>query len=150
MASVDDWVPIGRHLARVAPDGVFVRARGEILPGESVALCDYLLPLYQRNGWVFVILDASALTGMGAEARRENAAWHRAHRIDVQAVVFGAGLLVRTVFTLLGSAVRLLGNAQREIRFVATEADALAWVEDRRRAHAGGTGSDTGPAPPGR
>ena len=129
---MDTWAQIGRHEYRIAGDLLYVRGHGDILPGESDQMCDLLLGLYQQHGTAFLIVDASGLTGMGIEARRENAAWHRAHKLTAPSVVYGANLLVRTLLTLLVSAIRLIGRHEREIRFVANEADAVRWVDERR------------------
>ena len=111
---------------------MFLRGHGDILPGESDQVCDRLLALYEQHGLAFLILDASDLTGMSLEVRRENAAWHRSHKLTAPSVVYGASLLVRTLFTLIVSGIRLLGRHEREISFVANEADAIRWIDERR------------------
>jgi hypothetical protein len=76
---------------------------------------------------------------MGAEARRVNAAWHRDHPIEVEVIVLGANVILRTVVTLFSNAVRLLGRSQLRVQFVASEEEALARVvslRDKRRSGA--------------
>jgi len=129
---MQSWQPIGKHLLRIEEDLVFVVAQGEITGDEIIALCEQLLIVHKKYGWVFEIVDAKAAGSMGAQARRQNAAWHRHHRVDLEGVVFGANLLVRTIFSLVLNAFRMLGSDQVQMHFMATEAEARAWVEQRR------------------
>jgi len=130
---MEDWVSFGKHKMRVDGDVVFARTQGEITGEEALSLLACLQRVERHYGYVFEVVDASIGGSMSAEARRQNAEWHKQHRIHIEVVVFGAGLLIRTLVTLLSNAFRLLGSRQINPHFVANEAEAWAWVESRRR-----------------
>lgn len=132
MAGMGDWQAVGKHRMRIQGDVVFARTRGEVTGDEVVALLDHMKKVEREYGYVFEIVDASVGGSMSAEARRQNAEWHKQHHIHIELVVFGAGLLIRTMITLLANAFRLMGSRQISPSFVATEAEAWAWVERRR------------------
>jgi hypothetical protein len=132
--TMEDWRPLGKHRMRVEEDVLFVVAQGEIEGDEIIGLCEQLLQIQQKHGWVFEIVDATAGTGMSAKTRRQNAEWHRQHSLDVEAAVFGAGVFLQTIFSLLANALRIIGRGRLRTQFVANEAEARAWVALRREA----------------
>lgn len=125
------------HHIRVEPDALFWTLRGLVECDAGIDMCERLVPIHAARGHVFLVVDARALTGMDAEARRKNAEWHRAHPLDLEVVVFGTSLLTRTVLTLLANGIRLFGHPSLNLTFVATEADAQRWLAERRAARAG-------------
>lgn len=118
---------------RIEVDLVHVVTQGEITGAESAAVCELLLKISQEHGRVYEIIDARSGGGMSAEARRQNAEWHRQHAINIDVVVFGASLLMRTVFALLTNAFRLISRTRMQLHMVATEAEARTWIEQRRQ-----------------
>ena len=126
------WQPLGKHRFRVEEDLVFVIAQGEIDADEIISLCEHVFQIYQKYGQVYEIVDATAGGSMSAEARRRNAEWLRSHPFQVLAVVFGASGLLRTVFSLMTNALRLLGRTEVQTHFVASEAEARAFVAHHR------------------
>ncbi len=129
------WQSIGTHRFRIEEDLVFVIAQGEISAEEIITLCEHLFLIYQKYGHVYEIVDATAGGSMSAAARRRNAEWFRSHPFQVQAVVFGASGLLRTVFSLMTNAMRLLGRSEIQTHFVASEAEARAFVAHHRITH---------------
>ena len=132
MAGMGDWQAVGKHRMRIQGDVVFAQIQGEITGDEVVTLLEHMQKVEREYGYVFEIVDASVSGSMSAEARRQNAQWHLQHVLQIELVVFGAGLLMRTMMTLLINAVRLLGRRQIAPNFAANEAEAWAWVERRR------------------
>lgn len=133
------WQSLGRHRYRIDGDTLWAVALDEINAEEGLLMCEKLLQVYREHGYVFEILDVRQGGAMGAEARRVNAAWHRDHPIEVEVIVLGANVLLRTVVTLFSNAVRLLGRSQLRVQFVASEEEALARVvslRDKRRSGA--------------
>lgn len=133
MEAMQPWQPLGKHLIRIEEDVVVVRAQGEVGGAEIVALCEAVLQVQQKYGWAFEIVDAHAGGMMNAEARQQNAEWLRTHPLDVEVAIFGASRLWRTIFSLMSNALRLLRASQPLLHLVATEAEAWAWVEQRRQ-----------------
>lgn len=138
MKGMEPWQQIGKHLVRVQEDVVFARVQGEITEPEAVTLLNLMLPIMAQYGYVFEVVDARAGGGMSAEARRENASWYRRHHLRLEVVVFGANPALGTLLKLFSQAIRLLFGTQVNMQFVATEAEALAWVEKRRQDLAAG------------
>lgn len=133
MKGMQSWKPFGKHLVRIEQDTVFVRAQGDITGAEVVELCDQMLKVQKQYGCVFEVVDARASGTMNTEARRMNAEWYRRNEIDLEVAIFGASRLMRGLFSLIINAIRLLGGRQPRVQFVATEAEALDWVEQRRQ-----------------
>lgn len=133
MESDQQWRSLGRHRYRIEGDLLFSVANGDIGAEEIILLCEQLLLIYNQYGYVYEIVDATNGGAMSAEARRRNADWHRQHAIQGDAVVFGANILLRTVFTLLTNALRLLTHSNLQIQFVATESDARSLVTAHRQ-----------------
>lgn len=133
MDSDQQWRSLGRHRYRIEGDLLFSVANGDIGAEEIILLCEQLLLIYNQYGYVYEIVDATNGGAMSAEARRRNADWHRQHAIQGDAVVFGANILLRTVFTLLTNALRLLTHSNLQIQFVATESDARSLVTAHRQ-----------------
>ena len=129
------WQSIGTHRFRIEEDIVFVIAQGEITAEEIITLCEHCLLIYQKYGQVYEIVDATAGGSMSAEARRRYAEWFRSHPFQIQAVVFGASRLLRTVFALITNAMRLLGRSEVQTHFVATESEARSFVAQHRASH---------------
>jgi hypothetical protein len=134
---MEPWQAIGKHQLRIEQDVVFVRAYGEVTKEEILALYEHLLAVEKKYGWVFEIVDARQGGSMSAEVRRENAEWHRRHNLEVDAVIFGSSLIVRTMYTLIVHALRLISKSPARIHFVETEADAWAFVEALRQKNRG-------------
>lgn len=125
------------HYIRTEPDALFWTPRGLVECDAGIDMCERLVPIHAARGYVLLVVDARALTGMDAESRRKNAEWHRTHPIDLEVVIFGTSLITRTVLTLLSNGIRLFGHPSLNVTFVATEADAQKWLAERRAARAG-------------
>ncbi|MFO0578740.1 MAG: hypothetical protein U1A78_32460 [Polyangia bacterium] len=130
---MEPWTQIGKHLLRIEQDVVFIRVKGEITAPEIVALLDRLVLIDRQYGRVFEIVDAREAGPITAATRHENAQWYRNNRLNADLVVYNASLVVRTVFTLFMNALRLFDKADVNMHFVATEAEAVAWVAERRK-----------------
>lgn len=130
---MEPWQSIGKHRIRIEGDVIFVETQGEATGPEVITLCEHMLKIHQQYGWVFQIVDARSAGVMSTEARRQNAEWYRTHHLDLEAFVFGASFVVRTLFTLFMNAIRLLGSRQARVYFVENEAKARALVAQRRQ-----------------
>lgn len=126
------WQLIGKHRICIEQDVVYVVIQGDIQGDEVVTLCEELTQVQRQYGLVFDILDATAAGGMSAEARRQVGEWYRQNHLEIEIAVFGASLLLRTLFSLMTNALRLLSRNHLLMHFVATEGEAKAWVAERR------------------
>lgn len=126
------WQLIGKHRIRIEEDVVYVVIQGDIQGDEVVTLCEELTQIQRQYGLVFDILDATAAGGMSAEARRQVGEWYRQNHLEIEIAVFGASRLLRTLFSLMTNALRMLSRNHLLMHFVATESEAKAWVAERR------------------
>lgn len=123
---------IGKHKIHIEEDVVHVVIQGDIHGDEAVTLCEQLTQVQRQYGLVFEVLDARASGSMSAAARRQLAEWYRSNHLDIEIVVFGASLFVRTMFSLMTNALKILGRNHLQMQFVATEVEARAWLAERR------------------
>ena len=130
---MESWQSFGKHLLRFEQDVVFVRLRGDLTGQEIVTLLDQLVKIEQPYGRIFEIVDAHAAGTVSAAARHVNAEWHRRNHLCADIVVYGGSVVLRTIFKLFGNAIRLFQKSDLQVQFVATEAEALEWVKQRRQ-----------------
>lgn len=81
-----------------------------------------------------LVLARAALGTIPADARKYAMEWFREHPEPFFAAVYDAGPVVRTLTNMIVRAIALLGVSPLEIRFFATRDQALAWLEEVRRA----------------
>ncbi len=131
---MESWESFGKHLVRFEQDVAFVRLRGDLTGQEIATLLDQLVKIEQPYGRIFEIVDAHAAGTVSAAARRENAEWHRRNHLCADVVVYGGSVVLRTIFKLFGNAIRLFQKSDvLQMQFVATEAEAIEWVKQRRQ-----------------
>jgi hypothetical protein len=114
---------------------------GAILPDEVTELHAFMDSMLADHDFIFLLVDATEARTVGAEARRRAASWSNAPRLGGIAV-FGAGLTVRTLVTLVQALQRLLFPKNTFVmEIVQTEQAARAWLDSRRRKiHSGRMG----------
>ncbi len=122
-----------------APDMLWVRFDGPVLGRELRATLDY------RNDWArgkaryYVIADLTAVTSVDSEARRVMVEERAAVDHRQMTILFGASFGIRIIAQMMFRSLRVLRrNVQHaERHFVASEAEALAFVEKCRREYQG-------------
>jgi hypothetical protein len=127
---------IGPHtLHFFAEDGFRVTFRGVVQPQEVSSIVDVEQACAEKNGYVLVIIDATGVTGLPAETRREASQMlPRLNGIRGMGVVFGTSQTARVLFGMLLSAMRLLSKdvSMFQTHFVANEEEALRKINDAR------------------
>lgn len=83
-----------------------------------------------RFGTAYVLVDSTRAGELPADTRRWIAQWHKTRRVSAVAV-FGAGLLTRTLLTLLLNAASLLRKHPIPSVFVRSESAAREWLAER-------------------
>ena len=102
---------------------------------DLTVLFEHRIALQRQHGWVFLLFDAHAVSAIPPETRKFAAQFKPDPPIRGAVVVFGAGLLVRTMVSLVMGAGRLLGRRDlRTVFFVATEAEGWNLIERERLA----------------
>lgn len=128
----EPWRSIGNHQARVEDDLCFIVARGLITDEDAEAFLSILDAVHVERGRVIVIVDASHGLSVGPTARRRMAAESKAYGM----VVFGAGVLVRSLITLINNALRLITGRNAPLLFCANEQEARRHANALRLEHA--------------
>jgi hypothetical protein len=88
--------------------------------------------ILDKHPYYFVIANVSAMTGIPSETRARAGRWPYTDRCGGNAIV-GAGLVVRTLVTMVARAVALVGKRVVPVAFFATEQEAWIWIARRRQ-----------------
>lgn len=127
---------IGPHTLRFLADDAFcVTLRGVVQPEEVQSIVAVELACAEKHGYVLVVIDATAVTGLPAETRREaSQLLPRLKDIQGLGVIYGTSQTARVLFGMLLSAMRILSReaSMFQTHFVANEAEALRQVHEAR------------------
>lgn len=124
---------IGPHRVRVDGDTVLTRYVGVPELADIKAIHARFERVLAEHGRVLLINDMRRSGIPSSETRAWIADWARHHPI-AGIVTFGASLPIRVLQGLLLRAASMLGSKPPfEMVHCASEAEAHAWVEDRRR-----------------
>lgn len=114
------------------PDIVFMAFIGDIFESEMRWLTTESTLLGNANPDPFVLVDLSRIGSVSPEARVVAKFAGKGARVRATAV-FGASFHHRVIATLVNRAARMLnGGSHHPIEFFATEAEARAWIAQRR------------------
>jgi hypothetical protein len=127
---------IGKHRIRIEPPDLFVVTHdGDISFQEAAAIMHRLEAFTAGKDRVFLLLDVRRAGNMPPEARKGIVG--TMGRLPVGGVaIFGATFSIRVAATLMAKAASLLHPSAPAASFFASEADARAWLDDRRGASA--------------
>lgn len=121
------------HTTYVSGDTVVANIQGTlelaILEEMFARIEQHILPSYPSY---FALVDASQLSGVSAAVRKRGTEWAHMKR-GAGNVVYGAGIVPRTLLTMLARAMTLFGRHPVPLIFVATEQDGWAWIARRRQ-----------------
>lgn len=124
-----------RSFVRFEPPDLCVSAFiGDTDAAEMRHMNEELRRLTEGLDHVFLLLDQTRAGSVTAEARKLGVEGTKGIPV-VEAAAFGASFQVRVVITLVVRVLKLLRGEKRElIHFFATEAEARAYLAERRRA----------------
>lgn len=106
---------------------------GDIDATEMRWMNEQLRRAVEGRGHVFLLIDQSRSGSVSAEARRLSVEGTKNLNI-VEAAVFGASFHIRVIMSLIVRVLKLLRGQNRElIHFFSTEAEARAYLAERRR-----------------
>ncbi len=113
------------------PDVLYSRGEGST-DAESIRAFNRLAEeLARKHGRMYLIADMSKATGMDPQARKASSEYTGGRSPFEGMVVCGASFTMRTVVNMMLRAGQLLGR-ESNLHFVETEADARAWIAERR------------------
>jgi len=98
--------------------------------------------IQRQHGQVFTVIDTHHIGNTPAEARRFAAEYRADPPFRGAVILLGAGLLTRTVVSLVSAAARLLGRSDRDLAalfFAADEAEVATIIARQRQALAQGS-----------
>jgi hypothetical protein len=123
---------LGKHTLRFEPPDVYcITFVGDVSASEMIEYHAALTRFAEGKRWLLAVGDLSRTASFSAEARRE-----LVHLPPfVRGVgTFGMSTQVRLAVSLVYKAFTLLRrNSDTTVAFVETEAEARAWVAERRR-----------------
>jgi hypothetical protein len=127
---------VGPHTIRFLADDSFSLAlNGVIEPQDVRAMVDVERACAEKNGYVLIIVDATAVTGLPVETRRAASKMvSELNDIHGVCVIYGTSLTTRVLMGMLFNAVRILSRQEPKFHtsFVATREDALRDIEAAR------------------
>lgn len=121
----------GPHQVEIDSDIVITRIHGNLTPEHMKEWCRIVDGVIAEHGEVFSIGDYHAAGSIPPETRRVVGEWPGAAQLRGMAVV-GANPMLRVIMTMIARAGALLRNFRAPTVFVATEAEARAWVKEQR------------------
>lgn len=122
---------IGNHRVLIEGDVVSVQFRGDVDLSEIVALqCVYETRL-RKHPRLFSVFQVEQAGIPSLEVRKKMAEWRRDHQVAGTAVI-GASLTIRTIGTMYLRAARLIGLLIWPVRFVESETEAQAFIDELR------------------
>lgn len=124
------------HNVRREDDLLFFVADGPVREPDLDALILVGKQIAETHAAYWVLADVRKLTEVDAAARRRAATNPNVH-LFAGAAVFGASLVARTLITLIVRGMAMLGQSHIQLRFFDSEADARAWLTERRAKTAG-------------
>jgi len=126
---------IGAHLFRwEPPDTAYLAYGGDVDAASMAEIADKSLQFTLASPCVFLIVDMAKAGSISAEARKVSANTSAGVAFRGIAVV-GASRTLRILASLVSRAVDIMNkNIDNPTRFFATEAEARAWIAERRRA----------------
>jgi hypothetical protein len=122
---------IGAHALQVEGDLIRMTFQGEFLPEDAQQLTEIVdLVGREAGNRVFFVANLHKAGPPGPEARRVFGSWRP--QCHFFTVYYGAALWQQAFAALIESAMQTLGGKATRGRFVETEAEALAAIEEER------------------
>lgn len=136
-ASEPPWLTCGAHAYRSQGDVLHFRASGPMELADITRLFEQRQAIQRQHGQVFTLIEAQHIGNTPADARRYAAEYRADPPFRGAVILLGAGLLTRTVVSLVSAAARLLGRSEKDLAFLffaADLAEAAAIIARQRQA----------------
>ncbi len=112
-------------------DTYLITARGKVDRDEVAWMIDQVMAALARGRPIYLLFDLTAYEGISREARQTVGERSR-DAIPAAAALFGARFPLRIGAELIFRAAAALSGRSRYFRFFDTEAEARAWLAQRR------------------
>lgn len=127
----------GSHELRVEDDVLVLYLRGPLDLEQMKVLADLVEEVEAKHGHYFSLSDCREAVMVSADARRFVAGWATKHP-SAGSAFFGASLIARVAMTLMLRAIAVFMKHPLDTSFFATEAEARAWLAERRKRFSSG------------
>ena len=130
-----DALHTGRHRIHLEPpDHLVFVADGDLTADDVLYTHEVIAAFEQDKKQIFLLVDLAQIGSIPADARKAGARPNAAQRLCALAV-YGATFTQRVVILLVVTAFRLRkGGDFPQVSAFNTEAEARAWLAERRRA----------------
>ncbi|MBK9264182.1 MAG: hypothetical protein IPM54_30825 [Polyangiaceae bacterium] len=129
--------PHSSYVTFESPDLAYWHLLGRVEAADIKRIYEKQLEFCKDKPFILVLIDVSRLENITPEARRIAAEGPDPSREAMPVrgnVVIGASFHFRVLGTLIDKAARLIHRSlDNPLHFTATEAEARAWIEERRR-----------------
>jgi hypothetical protein len=122
---------VGKHHVTETGDLVAITWHGPSSLAEIQEIMARVDRVYGEHGYALLLFDLTAAGPAQEGSRKWLAAWARDNP-QCRVATFGGSLLVRTALHLLNRASRMFNSQIAETQFLASEAEARAWLATQR------------------
>lgn len=125
---------IGPHRITVEEDVVTAYVSSSWLLAEITEFLQLCTATRERLGSVYLITVVSDGYLLPPDSRKYIGEWSRSNVVSGN-VVAGAPFAMRVLIGIVSRASKMIGAKATEVEFTATEAEARAWVAQRKLSH---------------
>lgn len=130
---------IGSHTYSVEDDTLRIVNHGPLHAEEADLFLAIYQQIYDRHGYLLIVLDLRDSGAANSEARRALVGWAKTRATTVAIGAISGNIVARTTLTLMSSAMRVLSKHVPHLGFFSTESEAREWLTRQRpslRSHA--------------
>lgn len=125
------WTPLGLHRYKHQGNILWFESHGEFTLSDAKTYFELFRSLIAAQPAVGILADVRGGIEVPHEVRKYGAAVLRQINYPAPVAIAGASLPVRAILTLFTNAQRLIAKNTAPIVFVATQEQALEWLELR-------------------
>ena len=126
-------IQIGAHRIVIEDDVLLAYVSGPWLLAEMTEFLGLCEQTSARLGSVYLVTIVGPGYSLPADSRKYIAEWGRGHAVSGNVIV-GAPFAMRALITIIARASQMVGARSTEVVFTATEAEARAWLVQRKSA----------------
>lgn len=124
--------PYGKHELYIEGDIITTIVHGQLTIAELHIFTGVAEEVIARQGYCLLLADNTDSGGIDAAARRYSAQWSIGKPV-IGIAMYNAGLMARTVFSLVLKAANIIRKQTLPFEFFKTETEARDWLAQLRR-----------------
>ncbi len=126
-------IQIGAHRIVIEDDVLLAYVSGPWLLAQLTEFLGLCEQTFARLGSVYLVTVVGPGYSLPPDSRKYIAEWGRGHALSGNVIV-GAPFAMRALISIISRATQLLGSRSGEVVFTTTEAEARAWIAQRKSA----------------